>query len=105
MADALFRAGPTALTTSAADIYTAPGGTEATVRDVHVCNETGTTQTFTLSVGNDGAGKRLYYECEVPPGRPFQRTGAIHLAAGEKIQALASANSALTITLGGVEST
>lgn len=104
MATALKRlAGPVALGTSAATLYTAPGGGSAEVRDIHVCNETGTTRTFRLSIGADGAGTRIYYDCEVPPGRPFQRTGNFHLAAGETLQGMASAGSALTITIGGIE--
>ena len=105
MADALARlAGPQALTGVAATIYTTPAATTAVVRAVHVVNETTTSAAFTLSVGVDGAGKRFFYAQQVAPGDSFDWSGNLVLAAGDVLQAYASAPAALTITISGVTS-
>jgi hypothetical protein len=103
MPDVLTRLyGPTFLTNSAATKYTATSVT-AVIRSLHVCNETATTRHFTLSIGTDGGGKRLFHEQPVPPGDPFDWTGSIVLEDTDTIQALAETNSALTLTISGVE--
>lgn len=106
MADTLKRlSGPTLLTTSAVTQYTVPGSTTATVRSIHVANETGTAATFTLSLGTDGAGKRLFKDVSVPANGVLDWSGTVILAAAEVLQALAGTGSALTLTVSGVEST
>ena len=106
MADALKRlVGPVALGTSATTVYTAPGGGSASILDIQVCNESGSTVSFTLSVGTDGAGKRLHYQEDVASHKSFQRTGNIHIDAGEVLQAYASAGTSLTLTISGIETT
>ncbi len=104
MADTLVRlAGPAALTDSAATVYTVPALTSAVMRNIHVTNETGTTRTFTMSIGTDGAGKRVFYAVPVLPGDPFDWSGNIPMVAAEVVQAYASAASALTLVVGGIE--
>lgn len=105
MADLLKRlAGPVSLTGTAATVYTVPGATTATVRNIHVTNETGTLATFTLSVGTDGAGKRYFYQVPVAVGDPgFDWDGVLVLAATQVIQAYSGTASALTLTISGVE--
>jgi len=97
--------GPAQLGNSAATVYTVPGATTATIRDICVANTTGGAVTFTLSVGADAAGTRLYSAVSIPANSTFQRTGNIPLAAGEIVQAYASAATWLTLTIGGVEQT
>lgn len=105
MADVLKRlSGPALLGNSASTVYTVPGATIAVVRDICVCNESGSTATFTLSIGTDGAGKRLYYNVLIPADSTFQRTGNIVLDAAEVLQAYSGTASVLTLTLSGVES-
>jgi len=96
-------AGPSALTTSAATYYTVPASTTAILRSVHVNNESASTATFTLSIGTDGAGKRLWSAVDIPTKSSFDWSGFIVLTAAEVIQALASAGTALTLTISGVE--
>lgn len=104
MADTAKRlSGPTALTTSAVTQYTVPGATTTILRSIHVCNETATDQTFTVSIGTDGAGKRLWKAVTCPANDSFDWSGFIVLAAAEVIQALADAGAALTLTISGVE--
>lgn len=104
MADVLRRfVGPVALGTSASTLYTVPTGSTVVLLDVHACNESGSDASFTLSIGTDGAGKRLFKGEVVPANRAIQRTGNVALAAGEVLQGLASAGSAITLTISGVE--
>jgi hypothetical protein len=104
MADVAKRlSGPTALTTGAVTQYTVPGATTAILRSIHVANESGALADFTLSIGTDGAGKRLFKNQDVPTKGSFDWSGFIVLAAGEVVQALASAGTALTLTISGVE--
>lgn len=106
MADTLKRlSGPTALTTSAVTQYTAPALTTAVLRSVHVANETAADHNFTLSIGTDGAGKRLWKSRTVPANDSFDWSGNIVLAAAEVVQALADAGTSLTLTISGVEIT
>ncbi len=104
MSDTLARlVGPLAIGASAATVYTVPVGTTTTVRSIHVSNETASPRTFRLSIGADGAGKRLFYDVPVSPGDPgFDWTGSVVLTAGEVIQAQADNATALTLVISGV---
>lgn len=97
--------GPTALSASAVTQYTAPSSTTTTVRNIHVVNENTTTQLFTLSIGTDGAGKRLWYQFPIAAKGVLDWSGFIVLAAADVIQALADATTSLTLTISGIETT
>ncbi len=106
MPDALKRlVGPAALANAAATVYTVPAATTAVMRCLRVVNEGATSATFTVSIGTDGAGKRIFYAQAVTPGDSFDWTGNIVLTATEVLQAYASAATTLTLTISGVEST
>jgi hypothetical protein len=96
-------AGPALLTASAATVYTVPGATDTVLREVDVCNETGADATLTISIGTDGAGKRLRKGFNVPANGGYQLTCWIPLATGEVIQAYSGTASALTLVLSGIE--
>jgi hypothetical protein len=104
MADNLKRlSGPAALSTSAATVYTVPALTQAVIREIRVCNEGALAATFTLSLGTDGAGKRLYYHLSIPVSGSLLSTEQTVLAAGEILQAYSDTASSLTLTISGVE--
>lgn len=104
MADLLKRlCGPAALANSAATVYTVPGSTTAVVRHLRVVNETGAGATFTISIGTDGAGKRVWYQESIAAGDSYDWTGNLVLAATEVLQAYASAATTLTLTVSGIE--
>lgn len=106
MADTLKRLiGPQNLNTTGGTVYTTPANTQAVLRDIIVCNESNATATFTISIGTDGAGKRLFKSAELTANTTFQQTGGITLEATEVVQALASANSAIVLTISGLEVT
>ena len=104
MTDTLARiVGPVALANAAATVYTVPAATTVTLRSIHVTNETGVQHTFRLSVGADGAGKRLFFDVPVSPVDPgFDWTGSVVMAAGEVLQAYAEVASALTLIVSAV---
>jgi hypothetical protein len=104
MADTLKRlAGPVALAAAAGTVYTVPALTGTVLRGLRVVNETGSAATFTLSIGTDGAGKRVWYSQQVAPGDGYDWTGNIPMVAAEIVQAYASAATTLTVVLSGVE--
>lgn len=96
-------AGPVALPSSSATQYTVPAATTTTVVAIHVANESGAQQTFTLSVGTDGAGKRFFYQVGVGANDFFDWSGTLVLNATDVVQAFASASTTLTLTMTGVE--
>lgn len=95
-------AGPTAVGTAAATVYTVPAATTAILRNVHVANTTAGALTFNLSIGADAAATRFYSGFSVPANGSLDWSGFIPLAATEVLQALASA-AGLTLTVSGVE--
>lgn len=106
MADSPKRIGPIALSNVAATLYTTPAATSFTVRNIHVANESAVDAHFTMSIGVDGAGNRLYKGVKVlGNGGAFDWSGYMPLTAGEILEALADLPATLTITISGVETT
>lgn len=97
--------GPAQLTASAATLYTTPAATTTIVRYIRIANTTGTDRTVTLSIGADAAGTRIFGGVNVPANGALDWSGFLPLAATETLQGLASAASALTVTIAGVEIT
>ena len=98
-------AGPALVSNSAATKYTVPGSTTAVVRYIHVSNPSGSAVTFTLSIGADATGTRLYNAHSIPANSLFERHVYLVLAAAEIIQAFAGTNNQLTLTIAGDEIT
>lgn len=96
--------GPAQLGNTTATRYTVPASTVATITRIRVQNPTGTDRTFTLSIGADAAGTRLYETHNVVAnGGSVDIYGPFTLAATEIIAAHASAASALVMTINGYE--
>lgn len=93
--------GPAQLTASAATKYTVPGATTAILRHIHVYNPGPAAATFTLSIGADAAGVRLYDAHVIQAGGEFDRICLYVLAAAEIVQAFASITTQLVMTLDG----
>lgn len=106
MPDVGVRIGPTALTTSAATLYTVPASTTLTVRNIHIANESAIAAvTVTLSIGTDAAGKRFIGGLSIPASSSYDWSGFLIVNAAEVIQALASAVTSLTVTISGINTT
>lgn len=95
--------GPSALTTGAVTQYTVPASTSTILRSIHVANTSASAPaSFTLSIGADAAGTRLFAAYPIPPGGVLDWSGFIVLNAADTVQALASV-ATLTLTMSGVE--
>lgn len=106
MADSPKRIGPVSLSNSASTLYTTPSGTDFTIRNIHVANESAVDAKFSMSIGVDGSGNRVYHNVDVAGnGGAFDWSGYMPISAGEIIQSFANLPSALTITISGVETT
>lgn len=103
MADTATRLiGPVQLGTSPATVYTVPALTTAILRHLRVANTGGATATFTLSIGADAAGTRLYSATPIPGGSVLDWAGFEVLAAGEHLEAYSDTATTLTLTSSGV---
>ncbi|AHD09543.1 hypothetical protein [Phaeobacter gallaeciensis] len=93
-----------ALTTSSADVFTVPAGKVRHVTLIQVCNVDGTNAADATiqwtDASNSDAVTRLAYQVtvEAQDSRTMS-VGALALAAGDKLQALASAASDLEMTV------
>lgn len=96
--------GPALLTNAAATKYTVPASTVTTIKHLHVQNPTALSVTFTLSIGADAAGTRIYDVFAIPANQVLDVFCMYVLTAGEIVQAFASTNNVLTLTLDGIES-
>jgi hypothetical protein len=100
-------AGPALLTNAAATKYTVPAGQRLTLRHIHVENPSAAPVTFTMSIGADAAGTRLYDAYSIPAAAAGQPASVLDvfcyyiLEAAEIIQALAGTNNIMTLTLDG----
>jgi hypothetical protein len=99
--------GPAQLTNAAATVYTVPANTRTILRHIHVQNPSGSAVTFTLSIGTDAAGKRLYDAFSIPAAAAGERESVkdffcyYALEATEIIQAFGGTNNILVLTLNG----
>jgi len=94
--------GPALLTNAAATKYTC-GVTRTTIRRIRVNNPSGGAVGFTLSIGADAAGTRLWDAASIPSGGSINDYGPLTLENGDIIQALGSSTNVLVLTINGEE--
>jgi len=58
--------GPAQIATGPATVYTVPALTKTIIRQIHLSNPSGSPVTFTLSIGADAAGTRLWATYSIP---------------------------------------
>lgn len=103
--------GPAQVSNAAATKYTAGTGVTAIIRHIRVQNPSGSPVTFTMSIGADAAGTRLFDAYSIPAAA----AGVVNsvqdffgywvIATGEIVQAFAGTNNVLTLTAFGDELT
>lgn len=109
-----------AMTTSFATIYTAPSNTRSYVKDMDICNTTGSAVTVTVclvpftatnTVGTASTSNAILYSASIPANSTMQWTGsqimngpANNTQAGDTLQVKAS-TTGVTITVSGGEAT
>jgi hypothetical protein len=97
--------GPAQLSGVAATLYTVPAATKTVVRYIHVQNPSGANVAFTMSIGTDAAGVRIYDALAIA-ANSAQDFFCYHvLEAGEVLQAFAGTASVLVVTVDGEERT
>lgn len=97
--------GPSLLTNAAVTRYTVPAGTVTILQHLHVSNPSAAFATFTMSIGTDAAGVRVYDAYAIGPGQVLDAFCKYVLNAGEIVQAFAGTTNILTLTLDGQELT
>ncbi len=99
--------GPAQLSGAAATKYTVPAGQRLTIRHIHAENPSGGPVGFTMSIGADAAGTRLYDAYSIPGAAAGVSNSILDqfcyyvLEAGEIVQAWASSAATLTLTIDG----
>lgn len=95
--------GPAQVSNAASTKYTVPAVTKTIVRHVHIQNPSGAAVTFTMSIGADAAGVRLFDAYSIAANSVLDHFCYYVLAAAEIIQALAGTNNILVLTIDGDE--
>jgi len=93
--------GPAQVATGPATKYTVPAATKTVVRHVHIQNPSGSPVTFTMSVGADAVGTRVFDAFSIPANSVYDWWTYLVLEAAEIIQAGAGTNNILTLTIDG----
>jgi len=94
---------PTQLTTSGQTLYTVPASKTAIIKQIVVTNVTGSAATFSLYIGSAATPNALFSATSVAANDTVIINLSQVLTQNEILTALASVNSALNITISGVE--
>lgn len=98
-------AGPALLTNAAATKYTVPAATVTILQHIHVENPNVSPIPFTMSIGTDAAGTRIYDGYVIPAGGVLDTFCKYVLQPTETLQAFAGTTNVMTLTLDGQELT
>lgn len=93
--------GPATVSNAADTKYIAPTGIRAIVRHIHVSNPTASAVDFTLSIGLDAAGTRVFDAYSIPAESVLDHYCIYALEPADLIQALASTDAVLVLTIDG----
>lgn len=96
-------AGPLQLGLAATTIYTAPSDSVGVIQYLLVQNPSASAVTFTMSLGADSAGNRLYDAVSIPAHGRLETRCFYTVDPGEEIQAFAGTATTLVIMLNGNE--
>lgn len=89
------------LTTASQDVYTVPSQFKAEIDSIIISNKLGVQTTFTLQwySAKNTTTYNIFYTTNIDPYASIQISNALYLDAGDKIKALAGANSAVTVSV------
>ncbi len=93
--------GPALVATGPATVYTVPATSLGVLRHIHIANTTAGAVTFTLSIGSDAAGTRLFPAYSIAAGAILDHWCYYPAAAAEIVQVGAGTNNILTLTISG----
>ncbi len=97
--------GPLQISNSATTRYTVPAVTKTIIRHVHISNPSGSAVTFTLSIGTDAAGTRLYDAFSIAANSIRDDYWYQPVEAAEIVQTNAGTTNILVVTCNGDELT
>jgi hypothetical protein len=95
--------GPAQVSNVAATKYTVPASRRSCIRHIHVFNPSGAAVTFTMSIGADAAGTRIFDAYSIAANTPLDHYCKYDVDAAEIIQALAGTTNILVLTIDGDE--
>lgn len=95
--------GPAQVATGPATKYTVPALTKSIIRHIHIQNPSGSAVTFTLSIGADAVGVRLFDAYSIAANSILDHFCYYVLAAAEIVQGGAGTNNILVLTIDGDE--
>ncbi len=98
-------AGPALVTNSVATKYTVPSVTKTIIRHIHVQNPSASPVDFTLSIGADAAGTRIFDGYPIAAETTLDHWCYYVVDAAEIIQGVAGTTNILTLTIDGDEIT
>lgn len=98
-------AGPILVVNSVNTKYTCPSLTKTLIRHIHVSNNSGSAATFTMSIGADAAGTRIFDAYSIAAGAVLDHFGIYVVDAAEIVQTNAGTTNVLNITIDGEELT
>lgn len=87
------------LTTSMADVYVVPAAFKTDVSSIVVANSTGSPVDVTLNWSDSVYSYTLFGDVSVKPNTTIQMTQPLFLDKNQKIEALASVGSAITVSV------
>lgn len=93
--------GPAQVSNAAATKYTVAASQKAIIRHIHVQNPSSSAVTFTMSIGTDAAGTRLFDVYSIGAGQILDHFCMYVVDATEIIQAFAGTNNILVLTIDG----
>jgi len=99
--------GPALIATGPATVITVPAGEKLILRHIHVSNPSGAPVTFSLSIGADAAGTRLWQTYSVPAAAAGVTDSVrdifvyIPMEAAEILTLSAGTNNVLNIVISG----
>lgn len=91
--------GPAQITNAAGTKYTVPANVRAKTKHIHVSNTSAGPVDFTMSIGADAAGTRIFAAYTIGAGETLDYFGQHTLEAAEIIQAYGSVTNQLVLTI------
>jgi len=88
---------------SVGTIYTPSGSTSAIVKEIIFLNTDSANRTLSVYQNGTAAANQIFGSATLGPGETVVFTGAITLANGDTLKAVADSGSKITYTLEGVE--
>lgn len=95
--------GPAQVATGPTTVYTVPAARSALMRHIHLSNPSGSAVTFTMSIGADAAGTRIFGALSIAANTVADYWGMWFMPTGTVVTVSAGTNNILVLTINGEE--